>query len=211
MAIANVADRWRLHALSSGPPGPPGKLLFSAEDGVITMRAERTWNDRSLPAALLLAAALLAQGCVSMTPWRSCEAPCTGQQFEQAYGIEICTRDGIPYVFERARWSRDEQGAFVAGRAWSRLGQPLGDVKIYAGDIDRVWTRSLSGGRVAANAALVPVALLVNQGFSSDDPALDEETDLPQSCPVPQPRSAPTSEPAPVAVPAQPEPPPAGS
>jgi hypothetical protein len=172
------------------------------------MRADKTWIERALTAAFLLTAALLAQGCLSMAPWRSCDAPCIGPQFEQAQRVEICKTDGVPYIIEHARWSKDEQGDFVTGQAWTRLGQPLGDVRIYADEIDLMWTRRVEGGRIAANAALLPFAIAEEALNEDESELMDEDADRPQPCPPQQPRSSPIPEPAAAA--AQPEPPPPG-
>jgi hypothetical protein len=175
---------------------------------VIIMRPDTRWIGRSLPAALLPTVALLAQGCLSMAPWRSCEAPCIGPQFEEAHRVEICKTDGVPYILEHARWATDERGDFVAGRARTRLGQPLGEVRLYADEIDLMWTRRIEGGRIAANAALLPFAILdqaVNGG--EDD---EEVADQPPSCPTAEPGSSAAAEPAPAAAAAPTAPPPPG-
>jgi hypothetical protein len=152
----------------------------------------RRWSGRALTAGLVLPALLLAQACVSVDPWRPCEVPC--KDFERAERVEICKTDGVPIVFTRARGGEDEHGYFISGKAKTRLGQPLGKVKVYDDEINMIWTQRVEAGRVATNVALVPVAMVfmaLTGGGNSND--LDEDLwqDPTPECPPPSTPPAP--------------------
>src|SRR5436305_1197524 len=115
-------------------------------------------------AAVLALAALAgaAQGCVSVSPWRDCAPPCGGRQVEMAGTVEVCKVDGEPVFLKHARWGEDQEGTYIAGKGRAPEGEELGDVRVYAGEIALVRTRRLEAGRVAANAALVPLAVVAS-------------------------------------------------
>jgi hypothetical protein len=140
------------------------------------------WDGRYLSAALL-STALWTQACVSVSPWRACESPC--RQLEKASKVEVCKTDGVPLVFDRARWQEDEHGAFISGEASTRFGQPLGKVKVYAGEIDRIWTQRFEGSRLGANVALFPLAFLFKAVTHEEAGDLDPSENEPRECPRP--------------------------
>jgi hypothetical protein len=134
---------------------------------------------------LVLLVALSAQACVSVNPWRPCKYPCQGPQFREARTVEICTTHGVPLFLDHARWGSDDRGDFLSGRARTKLGQPLGDVKVYVDEIDRVWTERVEGGRVATNLALVPLGLLVTAVTGELDTGFELWESEPEDCPPP--------------------------
>jgi hypothetical protein len=150
-------------------------------------------------AAGLILAALCAQGCVSVSPWRVCEPPCGGRQVAEAGKVEVCKTDGEPILLTHARWGEDPGGNYIAGKAHTRHGQDLGDVRIYADQIQLVRTQRVEAGRVAANAVLVPLAV-VAEGLTSVD-FIEEGPDEPDVPDCPRPEATPT-EPAPAGAPA---------
>ena len=149
------------------------------------MSMTRRRSDGALAAVLALAA-LAAQGCVSVDPWRDCAPPCGGRQVEVAGTVEVCKADGEPILLTHARWGEDQDGAYIAGRGRSALGETLGDIRIYADEIALVRTRRVEAGRIAANAALVPLAVVASAVTDVD--FLDGDTgepDVPE-CPAPE-------------------------
>jgi len=138
--------------------------------------------------AILLALAALAgaQGCVSVSPWRDCAPPCGGRQVEMAGTVEVCKVDGEPVLLTHARWGEDQEGTYIAGKGRTPEGEELGDVRVYAGQIALVRTRRVEPGRVAANAALVPLAVVASAVTDVD--FLDGDTDEPEvpQCPAPE-------------------------
>jgi hypothetical protein len=164
------------------------------------MFPRRGWSGGALAAGLALLALPCAQGCVSVSPWRTCVPPCGGAQIERAARVEVCKTDGVPILLTHARWGEDQDGAYIAGKARTQPGEDLGDVRIYADQIQLVRTRRVEAGRVATNAALVPLALVAQAvtevDFLDDEP---EEPEVPE-CPaaeadLPGPESAPAPAP----------------
>jgi hypothetical protein len=100
--------------------------------------------------------------------------------------VEICTTDGVPLFLDHARWGSDDRGDFLSGRARTKLGQPLGDVKVYVDEIDRVWTERVEGGRVATNVALVPLGLLVTAVTGELDMGFELWETESEACPPPR-------------------------
>jgi hypothetical protein len=97
-------------------------------------------------------------------------------------------------------------GPTSPARPRTQGGADLDDVRIYAGQIRLVRTRRVEAGRVAANAVLVPLALMA-EGLT-DVELLEDEADEPEFPECPRPEAAP-AEPASAA--GAPAPPPAAS
>jgi len=163
------------------------------------MLATGSRRSGALAAVFALAVLAGAQGCVSVDPWRDCAPPCGGRQVEMAGTVEVCKMDGEPVLLTHARWGEDRDGAYIAGKGRTPAGETLGDVRIYAGEIALLRTRRVEPGRIAANAALVPLAIVASAVTDVD--LLDGDTgepDVPE-CPAPRDSPPPGSEPAPPA------------
>lgn len=159
------------------------------------MPAKSSLAVRCFRLSLLLALASAA-GCVSIEPWRTCEAPCEGMRLERASEVELCKTNGFHLFVKNARWRRDERGAFVEGRGRTRPEQRWAPVKVYAEEIQEIRTQRVEPKRVATNVALLPLAMVFKgvTGEEEDDLLHEEE---PQPCPPAVPRTAEAPPPSP--------------
>jgi hypothetical protein len=108
-----------------------------------------------------LVAAILAQGCVSVRPWRHCAPPCDGPQFEKAEEVAVLDRRGRSSQLADPRWENAAEGETLVGLAASEETAPAGEVRIPYEQICLLLTRRAENGRIAANLVLVPIGIAV--------------------------------------------------
>jgi hypothetical protein len=119
----------------------------------------RTARSRCTSRSLLLLIACGTTACVSARPWRACPPPCQGPQLVKASQLALKKADGDTLFLRHAHWEdRDHPSLLGDGR--SAGGQHLGQVRVARREICALLTRRVEPGRVAANVALVPLAIV---------------------------------------------------
>jgi hypothetical protein len=137
----------------------------------MTRTARNRWGCRNL--ILLIACGTTA--CVSARPWRACPPPCQGPQLAKASQVALKKADGDTLFLRHAHWEDRDNPMSLLGEGRSAGGQHLGQVRLARREICALLTRRVEPGRVAANVALVPLAIAGEIVLTLVDDAISTE------------------------------------